>query len=178
MDILRQLAKAMDEEYEGIVRRQNERVPKAKKRDRQTHQIDGRLDILARWAARLRVEADRSIVRQFQKDYQGAAALGVAGPSTAKALEQARKLATSSFESDLGSENRILKKALVELEKSINPNGPAARGCPQCASCGRDGSEGAVMREVFLRLLREAESARDAATRKLEELLEDRAPDA
>lgn len=50
------IAKEMDEEYEGIVRRHNERLTtgKAGDRDRQTLQMNGRLDILARWAARLR----------------------------------------------------------------------------------------------------------------------------
>ena len=58
---LRQLAKEMDEEYAGIVTRHNERRASgdAGPRDRQTLQMNGRLDILARWACRLRIEADR-----------------------------------------------------------------------------------------------------------------------
>jgi hypothetical protein len=56
---LRAIAKEMDEEYVGIVERHNERLATGKillgsHRDRQTLQMNGRLDILARWAARLR----------------------------------------------------------------------------------------------------------------------------
>ncbi len=61
-EILYRLSKEMDQEYEEIVERQNVRIileGVPHHNDPTFQQMHGRLQILAQWACRLRVEADK-----------------------------------------------------------------------------------------------------------------------
>ena len=79
-------------------------------------------------------------------------------------------------------EKAELEKRVAELEKENQflrdvvdghePKGPASRGCPKCQTCGRDGSQAAVMREACLRLVLEAQRQREALEKRVAEMQE------
>jgi len=59
-ELLAGLAREMDEEYARLVEWQaRRRTLGGRVRDRAVSQVDGRMDVLARWGCRLRIEARR-----------------------------------------------------------------------------------------------------------------------